>query len=95
MRSSSCSLASARRFEAVFLARDAVLAAVGPRALPPPTLARDLDAVVFADVPLRVAAVLTTVFLEAAVLFFLGFDVLLAASPGFDPGPGFGGGRLR
>ena len=75
------------RFEAVFLARDAVLAAVGPRALPPPTLARDLDAVVFADVPLRVAAVLTTVFLEAAVLFFLGFDVLLAGPRVLIPAP--------
>ena len=38
------------RFEAVFVPRDAVFAAVRPRALPPPTLARDFDAVVFADV---------------------------------------------
>jgi hypothetical protein len=33
------------RFEAVFVARDAVFAAVGPRALPPPALARDLERV--------------------------------------------------
>src|SRR6187402_3497479 len=45
------------RFEAVFVARDAVFAAVRPRALLPPALARDLDAVVFAGVLLRVAAV--------------------------------------
>src|SRR5215212_8661849 len=49
------------RFEAVFVARDAVFAAVRPRALPPPTLARDLDAVVLAEVLLRVAAVLDAV----------------------------------
>ena len=67
------------RFEAVFVARDAVFAAVRPRALPPPALARDLDAVVFAGVLLRVAAVLETVFLEAAVFFFLGAAVFFAA----------------
>src|SRR6187200_2406387 len=49
------------RFEAVFVARDAVFAAVRPCALLPPTLARDLDAVVFADLVLRVAAVLENV----------------------------------
>ena len=69
------------RFEAVFVARDAVFAAVRPRALPPPTLARDLDAVVFADVLLRGAAVLETVFVEVAVFFFLACDVFLAARP--------------
>jgi hypothetical protein len=69
------------RFEAVFVARDAVFAAVRPRALPPPTLARDFDAVVFADVLLRVAAVLETVFLEVAVFFFLACDVFLAGRP--------------
>jgi hypothetical protein len=67
------------RFEAVFVARDAVFAAVRPRALPPPTLARDLDAVVFAGLLLRVATVLETVFLEAAVFFFLGIAVFFAA----------------
>jgi len=67
------------RFEAVFVARDAVFAAVRPRALPPPTLARDLDAVVFADLLLRVATVLETVFLEVAVFFFLGIAVFFAA----------------
>ena len=51
------------RFEAVFVARDAVFAAVRPRALPPPALARDLDPVVFAGVLLRVEA---TVFFAAA-----------------------------
>src|SRR3954453_14241015 len=50
------------RFEAVFLARGTVFAALRPRALPPPTLARDLDAVVFAELLLRVAAVLETIF---------------------------------
>jgi hypothetical protein len=69
------------RVEAVFVARDAVFAAVRPRALPPPTLARDLDAVVFADVLLRGAAVLETVFVEVAVFFFLACDVFLAARP--------------
>src|SRR5215207_7222326 len=69
------------RFEAVFLARDAVFAAVRPRALLPPALARDLDAVVFADLLLRVVAVLETVFLEASVFFFLGSDVFLAGRP--------------
>ena len=69
------------RFEAVFVARDAVFAAVRPRALPPPTLARDLDAVVFADLLLRGAAVLETVFLEVAVFFFLASDVFLAGRP--------------
>src|SRR5215203_5013753 len=69
------------RFEAVFLARDAVFAAVRPRALLPPALARDLDAVFFADLLLRVAAVLETVFLEASVFFFLGSDVFLAGRP--------------
>ena len=69
------------RFEAVFVARDAVFAAVRPRALPPPTLARDLDAVVLADVLLRVAAVLDAVFLEAAVFFFRGSDFFLAGRP--------------
>src|SRR5215203_3499700 len=59
------------RFEAVFVA---VFAAVRPRALPPPTLARDLDAVAFADVLLRGAAVLETV-------FFLASDVFLAGRP--------------
>ncbi len=67
------------RFEAVFLARGTVFAAVRPRALPPPTLARGLDAVVFADVLLRAAAVLETVFLEVAV--FLASDVFLAGRP--------------
>ena len=60
------------RFEAVFVA---VFAAVRPRALPPPTLARDLDAVAFADVLLRGAAVLET------VVFFLASDVFLAGRP--------------
>src|SRR5215212_1548671 len=69
------------RFEAVFVARDAVFAAVRPRALPPPTLARDLDAVVLAEVLLRVAAVLDAVFLEAAVFFFRGSDFFLAGRP--------------
>jgi hypothetical protein len=69
------------RFEAVFVARDAVFAAVRPRALPPPTLARDFDAVVFADVLLRAAAVLETVFLEVAVFFFLACDVFFAGRP--------------
>jgi hypothetical protein len=69
------------RFEAVFLARDAVFAAVRPRALLPPALARDLDAVVFADLLLRVVAVLETVFLEASVFFFLGSEVFLAGRP--------------
>ena len=64
------------RFEAVFVA---VFAAVRPRALPPPTLARDLDAVAFADVLLRGAAVLEAVFLEVAV--FLASDVFLAGRP--------------
>jgi len=67
------------RFEAVFVARDAVFAAVRPRALPPPAPARDLDAVVFAGALLRVAAVLETVFLEAAVVFFLGAADFFAA----------------
>jgi hypothetical protein len=66
------------RFEAVFVG---VFAAVRPRALPPPTLARDLDAVVLADVLLRGAAVLETVFLEVAVFFFLASDVFLAGRP--------------
>src|SRR5215203_4086090 len=70
------------RFEAVFVARDAVFAAVRPRALPPPALARDLDAVVFAGVLLRVAAVLDTAFREAAVFFFLGSaDFFTAGRP--------------
>src|SRR5215210_1357445 len=60
------------RFEAVFVARDAVFAAVRPRALRPPAPARDLDAVVFAGALLPVAAVLEMVFLEVAVFFFLG-----------------------
>ena len=67
------------RFEAVFVARDAVFAAVRPRALPLPALARDLDAVVFAGVLLRVAAVLDTVFRETAVFFFLGCAGFFAA----------------
>src|SRR5215207_3260924 len=67
------------RFEVVFVARDAVFAAVRPRALPPPTLARDLDAVDFADLLLRVAAVLEAVFLEVAVFFFLGIAAFFAA----------------
>jgi hypothetical protein len=67
------------RFEAVFVARDAVFAAVRARALPPPALARDLDAVVFAGALLRVALVLETVFLEAAVVFFLGAADFFAA----------------
>jgi hypothetical protein len=65
------------RFEAVFVARDALFATVRPRALPPPTLPRDLDAVDFAD--LLFAAVLEAVFLEVAVFFFLGIAVFLAA----------------
>jgi hypothetical protein len=69
------------RFEAVFLARGTVFAALRPRALPPPTLARDLDAVVFAELLLRVAAVLETIFLEASVFFFLSSDVFLAGRP--------------
>src|SRR5215218_3976280 len=67
------------RFEAVFVARDAVFAAVRPRALRPPALARDLDAVVFAGALLPVAAVLETIFLEAAVVFFLGAADFFAA----------------
>ena len=51
------------RFEAVFVARDVMFAAVRPRALRPLALARDLDAVVFAGVLLRVEA---TVFFAAA-----------------------------
>ena len=51
------------------MARDVVFAA-RPRALPPPAdldaLARDLDAVVFAGVFFRDAAVLDTAFLETA-----------------------------
>src|SRR5829696_1333562 len=65
------------RFEAAFVARGTVFAAVRPRALPPPALARDLDAVVFKDLLLR--AVLETVFLEVTVFFFLGIAVFLAA----------------
>jgi hypothetical protein len=57
------------RLEAVFVARDVMFAAVRRRALRPLALARDLDAVVFAGVLLRVAAVLDSVFLEATVLF--------------------------
>src|SRR3954454_2037845 len=76
------------RFDAVFLARDAVFAAVRPRALLPPALPRDLDAVVFANLLLRVAAVLETVFLEASVFFFLGLRCLFSGSPpGFAPAP--------
>src|SRR5215210_3817692 len=63
------------RFEAVFLARDAVVAALRPRALRPPALARDLDAVVFAGVLLRVDAVLDAAFFEAADFFFIGAAV--------------------
>jgi hypothetical protein len=66
------------RFEAVFVARDTVFAVVRPRALPPPALARDLDALA-ARVLLRVAAVLDTVFLEAAVFFLLGVAGFFAA----------------
>jgi hypothetical protein len=66
------------RFEAVFVARAAAFAAVRPRALPTPALARDLDAV-FAPVPLRAATVLDTVFLEAANSFFLGPPIFFAA----------------
>jgi len=67
------------RFEAVFVARDAVFAAVRARALRPSALARDLDAAVFAGALLPVAAVLETVFLEAAVFFFLGAADFFAA----------------
>src|SRR5215207_6566990 len=67
------------RFEAVFLARDAVFAAVRPRALPPPALARDLDAVVFAGVLLRVDAVLDAAFFETADFPFIGPAVFFAA----------------
>jgi hypothetical protein len=67
------------RFETVFLARDAVFAAVRPRALLPPALARDLDAVVFAGVLLRVDAVLDAAFFEAADFFFIGAAVFFAA----------------
>src|SRR5215218_8294587 len=67
------------RFEAVFLARDAVFAAVRPRALLPPALARDLDAVVFAGVLLRVDADLDAAFFEAADFFFIGAAVFFAA----------------
>jgi len=67
------------RFEAVFVARDAVFAAVRPRALLPPALARDLNAVVFVGVLLRVAAALDTAFFEAAVFFFIGAAVFFAA----------------
>jgi len=67
------------RFEAVFVARDAVVAAVRPRDLRPAALARDLDAEVFAGALLPVAAVLETVFLEAAVFFFLGAADFFAA----------------
>src|SRR5215207_9810894 len=84
------------RFEAVFLARDAVFAAVRPRALPPPALARDLDAVVFAGVLLRVDAVLDAAFFETADFIFIGAAVFFAGPPPpFDPAPGFGGGGLR
>ena len=67
------------RFEAVFLARDAVFAAVRPRALLPPALARDLDAVVFAGVLLRVDAVLDAAFFETADFIFIGAAVFFAA----------------
>jgi len=67
------------RFEAVFVPRDAVFAAVRPCVLLPPTLARDLDAVVFAGLLLRLAAVLETVSPEVAVFFFLGVAVFFAA----------------
>ena len=50
-------------FAAVFVDREVVLAPGLPRALLPP---RDLDAVVFAEVRLRDAAVLDAFFLEAA-----------------------------
>jgi hypothetical protein len=63
------------RFEAVFVARDALFATVRPRALPPPTLARDLDAVDFAGLLLRSEAD----FLEVAVFFFLRIAVFFAA----------------
>ncbi len=66
-------------FEAVFPARDAVFAAIRPRALPPPALARDLDAVVFRGVLLRVAAVLDAAFFEAADFLFIGAAVFFAA----------------
>ena len=69
------------RFEAVFVARDAVFAAVRPRALPPPTLARDLDAVIFADLSFVVAGVLETVFLEGR-LFLSSSSFSLRAAPG-------------
>ena len=49
-----------------------MFAAVRPRALPPPALARDLDAVVFAGVLLRVDAVLDAAFFETADFLFIG-----------------------
>src|SRR5215203_2820879 len=66
-------------FVARDVARDAVFAAVRPRALLPPALARDLNAVVFVGVLLRVAAALDTAFFEAAVFFFIGAAVFFAA----------------
>jgi hypothetical protein len=70
-------------FEAVFVGHDAMFAA-RPRALPPradlDALAGDLSAVVFAGVLLREAAVLDTVFLEAAGFSFLDACVFFAAS---------------
>jgi hypothetical protein len=69
-------------FEAVFMARDVVFAA-RPRALPLPAdldaLARDLDAVVFAGVLFRDAAVLDTAFLETARFFFPAAVLFFAA----------------
>jgi hypothetical protein len=71
-------------FEAVFMARDVVFAA-RPRALPLPAdldaLARDLDAVVFAGVLFRDAAVLDTAFLETARFFFPAAVLFAAGRP--------------
>jgi hypothetical protein len=71
-------------FEAVFMARDVVFAARS-RALPLladlDALARDLDAVVFAGVLFRDAAVLETAFLETARFFFPAAVLFAAGRP--------------
>jgi hypothetical protein len=64
-----------------FEAADAVFAAVRPRALLPPALARDLDAVVFEGVLLRVAAALDTALFEVAVFFAAGRPRALIRPP--------------
>src|SRR5215204_4798090 len=67
--------------EAVFFFLEATVffAASRPRALPPPALARDLDAVVFAGVLLRVDAVLDAAFFETADFLFIVAAVFFAA----------------